>query len=296
MDMSDLRHNGSEGAASQQAGSTAPALIAAEGIDLSIDGVHILRGVSMELRAGELVGLIGPNGAGKTTLLKVLGGLLPPSSGAVHLMGEPLTRRSPREVARAVAYVPQSTLTDFAFTVREVVLMGRSPHLGRFQIEQAHDREIALRAMRQLHVDHLADRLVTTLSGGEHQQVFIARALAQEPRILLLDEPTANLDVKHQLDVLEMAAALAHEEGLGVIAAIHDLNLAAHFCDRLVLLEEGRVLADSAPEAVLTPQNLEDAFEVQAQVYRDPFTQGLRLSLTRHGNGNGRHREHMQAG
>jgi len=258
--------------------STTP-LLGAEGINLSIDGAHILRGVSTSLKPGELVGLIGPNGAGKTTLLKVLGGLLQPTGGEVRLLGEPLARYQPRQVARLIAHVPQSTLTDFAFTVREVVLMGRSPHLGRFQIEQTADREISQRAMERLHVEGLADRLITTLSGGERQRVFIARALAQQPRVLLLDEPTANLDVRHQLDVLELVADLARAENLGVIAALHDLDLAAHYCDRLVLMEAGRVLADSAPEHVLTPQNVAAAFEVDAQVYRDPYTQGLRLSL-----------------
>lgn len=276
--MTDLRHDHS-GADAE--------LLRANGLEVSIDGTRILRGVTVSLHAGELVGLIGPNGAGKTTLMKALGGLIEPTGGEVRLLGEPLGSLPRRQVARLVAHVPQSTLTDFAFTVREIVLMGRSPHLGRFEIEQNDDREIAAQAMARMHVDHLADRLVTTLSGGERQRVFIARALAQQPQALLLDEPTANLDVKHQLDVLELAADLARQENLGVIAAIHDLNLAAHYCNRLVLVEDGQVLADAAPEDVLTPQNLAEAFEVQAQVYRDPFTQGLRLSLTRSGNGNG---------
>ena len=258
-------------------------LIEAQQVSVALDGVPILTDIAFALRAGELVGLIGPNGAGKTTLLRALGGLVRRSAGTIRLCGRPLETLSPREVAQLVAYVPQGTVTDFAFTVREVVLMGRSPHLGRFQLEGAKDQQIAEEAMRRLCVDHLAERLITTLSGGERQQVFIARALAQQPRVLLLDEPTANLDVKHQLDVLEMAVRLASEEGLGIVAAIHDLNLAAHFCQRLVLLHRGRVLADDAPAAVLTPANLRRAFEVEAQVYRDPYTDVLRLSLVRNG-------------
>ncbi len=265
-------------------GRPAAPLIQAQHIGIALDGVPVLQDISFTLRGGEMIGLIGPNGAGKTTLLKVLGGLLKPTSGSLQLMGRPLRGYSPREVAQLVAHVPQTAVTDFAFTVREIVLMGRSPYLGRFQIEQAADRRIAEDAMRCLHIDHLAERFVTTLSGGERQRVFIARALAQQPCVLLLDEPTANLDVRHQIDVLELAARLAHEEGLGVAAAIHDLDLAAHFCDRLVLLSEGRVLVDSTPEAVLTPSNLHTAFGIQAQVYRDPFTQALRLSLTRNGH------------
>lgn len=271
--------DGSERSGAQQA----IPLIEARQVSVALDGTPILANITFALHAGELVGLIGPNGAGKTTLLRALGGLVPRSAGVIRLCGKPLETLSPREVARLVAYVPQGTVTDFAFTVREMVLMGRSPHLGRFQLEGAKDHQIAEEAMRRLCVDHLAERLVTTLSGGERQQVFIARALAQQPRVLLLDEPTANLDVKHQLDVLEMAARLASEEGLGIVAAIHDLNLAAHFCNRLVLLHQGRLLADDVPEAVLTPANLRHAFEVEAQVYRDPYTDVLRLSLARNG-------------
>jgi iron complex transport system ATP-binding protein len=271
---------------SNGSGAQQPApLIEARQIAVSLDGTPILRDISFALRAGEIVGLIGPNGAGKTTLLKALGGLIPHGAGSLKLEGRPLDSLSPREVARRVAYVPQGTVTDFAFTVREIVLMGRSPHLGRFQIEQASDRRIAAEAMRRMRIEHLAERFINTLSGGERQRAFIARALAQQPRVLLLDEPTANLDVKHQLDVLELAVELAQHEGLGIVAAIHDLNLAAHYCDRLVLLHEGRRIADDTPEAVLTPANLHDIFGVSAQVYRDPYTDVLRLSLSRNGTG-----------
>jgi iron complex transport system ATP-binding protein len=266
----------------------APPLIEARQISFDVDGVSILRQVSLRVQAGETIGLIGPNGAGKTTLLKVLGGLIRDVRGEVWLQGRPLRDYSPREVARLVAHVPQTTALDFAFTVREVVLMGRSPYLGRFQLEQPLDRQIAEQAMRTMKVRAFAERFVNTLSGGERQRVFIARALAQQPRILLLDEPTANLDVKHQLEVLSLTSELAHQNGLAVIAAVHDLDLAARFCDRLILLHEGRVLADSTPEAVLTPANLADAFGVRANVYRDPFTQVLRLSLSGEGlNGHG---------
>ena len=257
------------------------ALIEAQGVSLSIDGADILRGVSLAMRPGEILGLIGPNGAGKTTLLKVLGGLVRPSAGSVRLMGRPLAQIGPREVARAVASVPQVSASEFAFTASEIVLMGRSPHLGRFQIEGSHDREVALDAMRLMGIDDLADRFITTLSGGERQRVFIARALAQEPRALLLDEPTANLDVKHQLDVFGVVSRLAHQDGLAVAAAIHDLDLAAEFCDRLVLLSRGSILAEGAPEAALTAEHLAEAFGVQARTYRDPFTQAMRLSLAR---------------
>jgi len=179
-----------------------------------------------------------------------------------------------------IAHVPQSTVLDFAFTVREIVLMGRSPHLGHFKLEGAEDRRVADEAMRMMAISDLADRFVNTLSGGERQRVFVARALAQQPRVLLLDEPTSNLDVRHQLEVLQVIRRLAEERQLGVVAAIHNLDLAAYFCDRLILLHRGRVLANGDPEEVLTPDHLAAAFDIQAQPFRDPYSDALRLSLT----------------
>ncbi len=260
-------------------------VIEAHGLRFMVDDAVLLNGVALTLRPGEMVGLIGPNGAGKSTLLRVLGGLWKGAQGTLKLAGRDMTAWSAREVARLVAHVPQSTTLDFAFTVREVVLMGRSPHLGRFQIEGPDDRQVAEAAMAAMSVLPLAERFVNTLSGGERQRVFVARALAQQPRVLLLDEPTANLDVRHQLDVLQLVSRLAREQGLAVLAALHDLDLAAHFCERLILLHEGQVLADAAPEAVLTPDHLAQAFQVQAQVFHDPYSHVLRLSLGRYGNG-----------
>jgi iron complex transport system ATP-binding protein len=248
---------------------------------LSIDGAVLLENVSTAFYPGEVVGLIGPNGAGKSTLLRLLGGLWRASSGSVEMNGRPLGSYSARDLARLIAHVPQSTALDFAFTVREVVLMGRTPHLGRFQLEGIEDRLVAEEAMRAMVVQALADRFINTLSGGERQRVFVARALAQQPHVLLLDEPTANLDVRFQLDLLEKVSDLAHEKSLTVLAAIHDLDLAAHFCDRLVLLHQGRVLADGQPDMVLTADYLAEAFGVAARPFRDPFTDTLRLSLTR---------------
>jgi ABC-type cobalamin/Fe3+-siderophores transport system ATPase subunit len=256
-------------------------LIDATRLDLTVDGASILRGVSITLGAGEMVGLVGPNGAGKTSLLKLLGGLRRPTSGDINLMGKPLASYNARDVARQIASVPQSTSAEFAFTVREVVLMGRSPHLGRFEIERVVDHEIANQAMRRMDVQVLAERFLPTLSGGERQRVFTARALAQQPRILLLDEPTANLDVGHQLDLLDLVRGLTRNEGLGVIAAVHDLDLAVQYCDRLILLHKGERLAEGAPEAVLTPESLSAAFGVRGDLYRDPFSDTLRLSVRR---------------
>ena len=266
-------------------------LIDAQHVTYTIESKPILRDVSLTLNPGEFVGLIGPNGAGKSTLLRVLGGLWSGTEGAIHLKGHLLNSYTPREVAMLVAHVPQDTVVDFAFTAREIVLMGRSPHLGRFEVERAEDRTIADEAMQRMDVLSLADRFVNTLSGGERQRVFIARALAQQASVLLLDEPTANLDVKHQLDVLTIVQRLARDEGLGVIAAIHDLDLAAQFVDRLVMLHEGRMIVDDVPDAVLTPKYLSATFGVDARPYHDPFTGALRLSLGARNGHQGTHHE-----
>jgi iron complex transport system ATP-binding protein len=254
-------------------------LIEARNLHYAIDDRPVLVGVDFALREGELVGLIGPNGAGKSTLLKLIGGLWTGARGELCLMGRALKSYAARDLARVVAHVPQFTNLDYPFTAREVALMGRSPHMGRFQIESAHDRAVAERALHAASAAHLADRLVTTLSGGERQRVIIARALAQEPRVLLLDEPTSNLDVKHQMDVMGLARTLAHEQKLGVIAAVHDLGQAARFCDRLVLIMCGEIIADGAPEDVLTPERLRYAFGIDGQLYRDPYTGALALSV-----------------
>lgn len=253
-------------------------LLQAEGVSCRLEDAEILRQVNFHLAAGELVGLVGPNGAGKSTLLRVLGGLLTTGvQGRIALLGRPLSTYNPREVARLIAHVPQATALDFPFTVRDIVLMGRSPHLGRFQLEGLRDRAIAEWAMRTADVLPFAGRLVSTLSGGERQRVLIARALAQEPAILLLDEPTSNLDIKHQLGLLEMVRSLAHRDGLGVVAAIHDLPLAARFCDRIVLLTQGRVVAVGQPDQVFTPARLAQVFGVEVSVEREPTTGHLRL-------------------
>jgi len=257
----------------------AGALLRAEGVRCRIDGADLLRGASLTVRAGELVGLIGPNGAGKSTLLRVVSGLWPLSGGTVTLLGRPLSEYAPRQVAQIVAQVPQITALDFPFTVRQVVLMGRSPHQGRFTLESARDRQIAERAMRRTGTLDLAERLIGTLSGGERQRVLIARALTQEPRLLLLDEPTANLDLRHQLSILALVRALVDEGDLGAVAAVHDLELAARACDRLVLLHEGAVLAAGSPAEVLTSDRLRAAYGVDACPFTDPVTGHLRIAV-----------------
>ena len=254
-------------------------LLCAEDVGYRVGERALLAGVSLELRAGQVVGLVGPNGAGKSTLLRVLGGLWRGAEGRVTLLGEPLKRLSARQVARVVAHVPQLADLGVPFTVRQIVMMGRTPHLGRFALESARDRQAAERAMQRTQTLDLAERLIGTLSGGERQRALIARALTQEPRVLLADEPTANLDVGHQLAVLELVRALAREDGLGVLLALHDLELAARFCDRLVLLSGGRVHAEGAAADVLTAEHLRAVYGVRAVPYTDPVTGHLRLAV-----------------
>jgi iron complex transport system ATP-binding protein len=255
-------------------------LLQAEQIGVIVDGSTLIDQVSLRLYAGEVVGVIGPNGAGKSSLLRALCGLLPTNSGRITLDNCPLSSYRPRDIARRLALLPQSATFDAAFTVREVALMGRNPHLGRFEVETAYDRQIVADALVATDMVAFADRLITTLSGGERQRVFMARALAQNPLVLLLDEPISNLDVRHQLDLLTLTRRLASERSLGVLVAIHDLSLAARFCDRLLLLDNGRLVAEGTPDVVLTPENLARAFHIAAQVYRDPFTGALTLSIS----------------
>lgn len=250
----------------------------ADGVRILIDGRPILRSVSLQAGHGEFIGVIGPNGAGKTMLIRAISGLWPEVTGRVYLHGRDISRLGTKEIARTVAHLPQNTILDFGFTCMEVVLMGRNPHLGPFQLEGAKDHMIASEAMAVTGTSELARRQINTLSGGERQRVLISRSLAQQPRLLLLDEPTANLDIQHQLQVMELVKSL-NKHGLTILAAMHDLTLAARFCNRLVLLHQGRVLADGSPWQVLTPANLEQAYGVRALVYTDPVTDSLTVKV-----------------
>lgn len=252
--------------------------ISAEGLSYSVEARALLDSVDLHAEEGRFVGLIGPNGAGKSTLLRALSGMLRQQRGAVLLEGTDLRSMSSRDVAACMALVSQIAPYTHGFTSFELVLMGRYPHLGRFQIEGSEDNRIARGAMRQTDTEEFADRTLDTLSGGERQRVFVSRALAQQPRVLLLDEPTSNLDVFHQLKVLDLVRQLV-DHGLTAVAAIHDLQMAARYCDRLVLLSKGQVLAEGTPEEVLTPKAIESAFEVRCHVYREPVTGSLAISL-----------------
>ncbi len=248
-----------------------PSGISVRDLDFEVDAARILSRVGLSAGPGELIALIGPNGAGKSTLLRVIAGLVRRSGGEVLIEGRDVGAVSPKDLARRLAFVTQQAPDTHGFTSLEVVLTARYPHLGRFEIEGKRDHEIALAAMAQTDTAEFAARPATTLSGGERQRVFVARGLAQEPRFLLLDEPVANLDVRYQIAVYELLRGLV-ESGVTAIIASHDLRLAARYCGRLVLLKDGRVIADGRPEEVLTPLNLDDAFSVRALVQREPMT------------------------
>jgi iron complex transport system ATP-binding protein len=240
-----------------------------EDVAVQVGGQSVLRGVDLTLAPGEIVGLVGRNGAGKTTLLRVASRVLQPQRGRVRVGGLPLESLSRRALATRVAVVPQDVSIPFPFRAGEVVLMGRSPHLGTFGFESSGDVERARSAMAQVGVEHLADRSMLELSGGERQLVLVARALVQDPAVLLLDEPTAHLDLRHRLGVLERVRDFA-EAGRSALVVSHDLALAARGCTRLALLTDGRVLDSGAPERVLTPGNLRTVFDIEADVVTAP--------------------------
>jgi iron complex transport system ATP-binding protein len=247
----------------------APAALRLEGIAVELGGRTILSGIDFAIAPGEIVGLVGCNGVGKTTLLRVANGRVAPSAGRVRLGDDELARLSRRAVARRIALVPQDMHVPFPFRVGELVLMGRAPHQPLVGLESHHDVELAMRALARCGMEALADRDVTTLSGGERQLVLFARALVQEPSVLLLDEPTAFLDLRHRVEVLREVRAFARAGGAALVVS-HDLSLAARSCDRIVLLEPGRVAAVGAPERVLTPDHLRRAFGIDALTFSGP--------------------------
>ncbi len=243
-----------------------------EGLSFTYEGAPVLAGVDLTVDTGEFVGILGRNGSGKTTLLKCLTGVLSYRRGRILLFGREVNRLSPKEIARQVAVVPQQLSIQFPFLVEELVWMGRYAHQRRFHQESPRDYAAVREAIMETGVESLAGRRVTALSGGELQRVAIARALAQEPGLILLDEPTSHLDINYQIEVLDLMRRLNRKQGVVVVAVLHDLNLAAQYCDRLVLLSRGKVSADGKPGEVLTPANIRAVYGVEARVHQDALT------------------------
>ena len=240
---------------------------------------RVLQDVTFSVEKGEFFGILGPNGSGKSTLLNLIDGLRLPCEGEVRLKGVAPGRMKRKALARLVAVVPQEQSWVFPLTVEEVVLMGRSPHLGRFAFESERDFAVVRSAMAAADLLPFSARIMETLSGGERQRVWIARALAQEPEIILLDEPTASLDIAHRIDTFDLFRALSKKKGLTVVAVTHDLNLASLYCDRIALLDQGRLNALGRSEEVLTESNIREVFGVNVVVDRHPLTGLPRVTL-----------------
>ena len=233
----------------------------------------LLQNISLEFKAGQFVGLIGANGAGKSTLLQLLLGLIKQQSGLVSINGCDIHAQKRRDIAKQLAFVPQSIELPYAFSAQALVAMGRNPYLGPFELETEKDKKLIQEAMLKTDIGHLKDRLVNTLSGGEKQRVIIARALAQQAPTILLDEPIASLDICHQIETLQLIQSLT-QSGKLAITALHDLNLAANYCDRLILLGQSSscsaktIIADGSPEQVLTNENLANCFSIKADIIK----------------------------
>ncbi len=250
-----------------------------EDLSVSYGSRRVLHNVSLEVNSGEVVALIGPNGAGKSTLVRAVSGVIPVEDGSVRTNGSDLISLAPMMRARHLAVVPQAVSMPPAFTVWETVLLGRTPYLNFLGQVSAKDEEIARRALSRVDALDLSERRVGELSGGEQQRVLLARALAQSTPILLMDEPTAHLDLQHQVALMEMAQELAHTDGLAVLAALHDLNLAARYADRLALLVSGEIKASGTARQVLGPETIAAAYGLPVEVIPHPFAENVPLVL-----------------
>jgi len=232
----------------------------------------ILKDISLEIKKSEFLGIIGPNGSGKTTLLRLMSRVLIPQKGNIALSGKDISRMNLKEFCRNTAFVPQDTIINFSFTVFEIVLLGRIPHLKRLQLETKLDIRIAEASLIMTDTLNLKEKRIDELSAGERQRVMIAKALTQEPILLFLDEPTSHLDIGHQIQILDLLKKLNQQHNLTIVMVLHDLNLASEYCNRIVLVNEGRVFKEGAPQEVLTYQNIEAVYKTVVVVNRNPIT------------------------
>lgn len=248
-----------------------------EGAGFAYNGVAALHDLSLSLPPGRFYGVVGPNGSGKTTLLDLLAGGKRPGSGTISFFGRPLDHYRRRDLARLIALVPQEFAIDFAFRVEEVVLMGRHPYMGRFGGPTAEDLRLAETAMELIGIGRFRNRFVSELSGGEKQRVVVARALAQDTPVILFDEATSNLDIRFTLQIFQVARGLVRHKNRTVLAVIHNLNLAAAYCDELIFMKEGRIVRHGPTGVVLTPATIREVFGVESEVRPDPFSRARQV-------------------
>ena len=253
--------------------------IRASALNTNYGSLPVIRDVSFSVSKGEFFIVIGPNGSGKTTLLKVMAAITAFQGGKLEILGKPMEKYSRKSLAKIMALVPQTVPEDLPFTVRELVLMARSPHMGLLGLEGDHDIQMAEEAMAFTGVESLADRKMDQLSGGERQRAFIARAICQDPQIILLDEPTAALDLAHQVRVMDLMEKLRTEKGLTIVMVSHDINLAAMYATCLMLLKKGRIIKMGIPSEVLTFKTLEEAYECPLLVDESPLGNFQRVTL-----------------
>ncbi|MFI5323642.1 MAG: ABC transporter ATP-binding protein [Thermodesulfobacteriota bacterium] len=244
-------------------------IIECSGVSFSYGGADILKDIDLSLGKDSMLGILGANGAGKSTLLKVLTGILKAQSGDVLFKKRPLSSLGRMEIAKRIAYIPQDPVFAFPFKVYEVILMGRAPYIGSFEFERETDRETADRAMDTVGISHLKDRLITETSSGERQLASIARALVQEPEVMILDEPATFLDIRHRSEIMKLLRKLREERGILIIAATHDIFTALYYFDEIVLIKDGRVFADGKTDEVINRENLSSLYGMEVSVKRE---------------------------
>jgi iron complex transport system ATP-binding protein len=261
-------------------------ILSIEGLEFGYEKERLFRDISFDVQRGEFLGIIGPNASGKTTLLKLFDGLLKPWKGRITIDERSVGELGRREIAKRIAMVSQENRLNFTFTSLEMVLMGRTPYLGPLSFEGERDLEIARQSMALTDTWRLADRDINELSGGERQRVFIARALAQEPVVILLDEPTAFLDIRHQLGLLDLLGGLNEDRGMTIVVVSHDINLAAQYCCRLLLLNEGRIHHIGPPSEVVTQENIQEVYQTPVLIDQNPLTGSPRVTPVGRGQSN----------
>lgn len=238
----------------------------------------VLKDISFNIEKGQFISIIGPNGSGKSTILKLLNNLYSPKKGNIFIEGKNIYGYKKRDLAQKIALVPQDTFLDYEFTVEDVVLMGRHPYKKRFQKEDENDFKIVEEALKMTNTLHLRDKLITEISGGERQRVVIARALAQNPSIILLDEPTSHLDINHQIEILNLLKRLNQEKSTTIVIVIHDINIASRYSDEIIMINEGKIVGIGRPEEVITKKNIEETYNLKVIIEKNRVTNKIYLT------------------